>query len=223
MARLYHYWLSPGSRFIRLLLAEKGLEVDLVLEEPWLRRPGFQQLSPSGWPPVLVTGGGVPALSDSRAISEYLEETVTGSDLLGRNPLERAEVRRLLGWCETRFAAEVIDPLLYERFYRTEMQAGDPDTATIRLARQNLPFHLSYMNGLSEQRRWLAGDQMTHADLMVAACLSVLDYVSEVPWDKFGDLKDWYSRMKSRPGFRSLLADRIAGYPPPKHYNDLDF
>jgi glutathione S-transferase len=44
-----------------------------------------------------------------------------------------------------------------------------------------------------------------------------------VPWDQHGRAKDWYARIKSRPAFRPLLADLIAGAPPPKHYADLDF
>ena len=35
--------------------------------------------------------------------------------------------------------------------------------------------------------------------------------------------KDWYARVKSRPGFRPLLADRVSGVTPPTHYADLDF
>ncbi|WP_417516547.1 glutathione S-transferase family protein [Minwuia sp.] len=223
MATLYHYWLSPGSRFIRLQLAERNIAFDLALENPWERRPAFLKLSPSGWPPVFAAGGGVPAMSDARAIAEYVEETQGDGGLLGENPLHRAEVRRLLGWFDTRFAGEVSDLLVYERIYRSEMKAGTPDPATIRVARQNMRFHLDHVSQLAEQRRWLAGDAMSLADLMAAAHLSVVDYLGEVPWDAFPEVRHWYSRLKSRPAFRPLLADRVSGFPPPDHYDDLDF
>lgn len=223
MATLYHYWLSPGCRFVRLLLAEKGIACTLELETPWAPRPGFRKMSPSGWPPVLTLGGGVPALSDARAIAEYIEETAGGEGLLGSNAVERAEVRRLMGWFETRFAAEVSDQLLYERRYRVETGAGSPDASVIRTARRNLKFHLAHIGELAEGRRWLAGNSMTLADLAAAAHFSVLDYLAEMRWEEAGEVRDWYSRMKSRPSFRPVLADRVPGLPPPSHYDDLDF
>ena len=53
--------------------------------------------------------------------------------------------------------------------------------------------------------------------------LSALDYFGEVPWAEFPAAAEWYVRMKSRPSFRSLLADRVPGQPPVSHYAELDF
>ena len=61
------------------------------------------------------------------------------------------------------------------------------------------------------------------ADLMAAVQLSAIDYLGDVPWDDHEVAKDWYARLKSRPSFRSLLADNLPGAPPPPHYADLDF
>ncbi|NDI06577.1 MAG: glutathione S-transferase family protein, partial [Rhodobacteraceae bacterium] len=36
-------------------------------------------------------------------------------------------------------------------------------------------------------------------------------------------VKDWYAKIKSRPAFRNILSDQVSGFPPPRHYNDLDF
>jgi glutathione S-transferase len=44
-----------------------------------------------------------------------------------------------------------------------------------------------------------------------------------VPWDAHEPAKEWYARIKSRPSFRTILADHIPGVPPPAHYADLDF
>ena len=60
-------------------------------------------------------------------------------------------------------------------------------------------------------------------DLAVAAHLSALDYFGEVPWSEFPAASEWYVRMKSRPSFRSLLADRVPGQPPVAHYAELDY
>jgi glutathione S-transferase len=50
-----------------------------------------------------------------------------------------------------------------------------------------------------------------------------VDYLGDVPWDEDEMAKDWYARLKSRPSFRALLADRAPGMPPAAHYADLDF
>jgi glutathione S-transferase len=44
-----------------------------------------------------------------------------------------------------------------------------------------------------------------------------------MPWEKFPEIKHWYSRIKSRPSFRSILADKIIGIPPRGNYALLDF
>jgi glutathione S-transferase len=51
----------------------------------------------------------------------------------------------------------------------------------------------------------------------------VLDFIGDIDWAKFPPAKEWYVRIKSRPSFRSLLSDRIAGMTPPGHYAELDF
>jgi glutathione S-transferase len=44
-----------------------------------------------------------------------------------------------------------------------------------------------------------------------------------VPWAEFPEAKAWYARLKSRPAFRPLLAERVPGFTPPDNYADLDF
>ena len=72
-------------------------------------------------------------------------------------------------------------------------------------------------------RNFLAGDRLTYADLAAAAHLSAADYLGDVPWNEDEAAKAWYARVKSRPSFRALLADELAGIPPSKTYADLDF
>ena len=65
--------------------------------------------------------------------------------------------------------------------------------------------------------------QLTYADLAAAAHLSAADYLGDVPWNEDETAKNWYARLKSRPSFRPLLAETMAGIPPSKTYADLDF
>ncbi|MCW5729797.1 MAG: glutathione S-transferase family protein [Alphaproteobacteria bacterium] len=222
MRILYHLWLSPYCRKVRVALKEKGLEFELELERAWERREAFLALNPAGQVPVLVEPDG-RAYADSAAICEYLDEAYPDRPLVGFDPPGRAETRRLLAWFDQKFAREVTENLLGEKHYRRLRGQGHPNSEYMRAGQQNLHYHLDYISFLAERRTWLAGDDLSLADIAAAAHLSALDYLGDVPWDEHPGAKDWYARIKSRPSFRPLLADHIPGLPPPRHYADLDF
>jgi glutathione S-transferase len=100
---------------------------------------------------------------------------------------------------------------------------GAPDMELVRAARANIRTHLRYIGYLAGSRKWLAGDALSHADLAAAAQLSCIDFLGDVPWDENETAKLWYARVKSRPSFRPLLADRLPGLAPSPVYADLDF
>ena len=82
---------------------------------------------------------------------------------------------------------------------------------------------MEYVGWLAETRKWLAGGTLSLADFAAAAHLSSLDFIGDVDWALSPAAKEWYARVKSRPGFRGLLTDRVPGVTPPAHYADLDF
>ncbi|MBZ0130385.1 MAG: glutathione S-transferase family protein [Rhodobacteraceae bacterium] len=221
MHRLYHVPLSPFCRKVRLVLAEKRIEVELIEERYWEKRKDFILMNPAGMVPVLKADG--LTLAESSAICEYLEEVHPEPPLMPTKPSERAEVRRLNFWFDDKFHREVTANLLYERVNKKITQSGYPDSANVKAGSRNIKFHLDYMTELLEQRRWLAGDRLSLADFAAAAHLSCLDYIRDVDWDRSALIKEWYATIKSRPAFRSLLADNVPGFPQPPHYADLDF
>ncbi len=221
MIRLYHVPLSPFCRKVRLVLAEKRLEVELVEERYWERDADFLRRNPAGKVPVLKMDG--RNMAESTAICEYLEERHPEPPLLPKDPESRYEVRRLVSWFDDKFHHEVTSKLLYERVNKKLSGEGYPDSGAVKSGARAIRFHLDYMHWLLDQRRWLAGDVMTLADFAAAAHLSALDYISDVDWNHSENVKDWYAKIKSRPAFRSILADHVPGFPAPAHYADLDF
>ncbi|MGR3570248.1 FtsZ-binding protein FzlA [Brevirhabdus sp.] len=221
MNRLYHVPLSPFCRKVRLVLAEKKVEVELVEERYWEENPEFLRRNPAGKVPVLRIGG--HTLSESQAICEFLEETISEPPLMPRDPAARAEVRRLVMWFDDKFHHEVTSKLLYERVNKKITGKGYPDSTNVKSGAKRIKYHLDYMGWLLDQRRWLAGDVLTLADFAAAAHLSSLDYIRDVDWNRCPQVKDWYAKIKSRPAFRSILADQVSGFPQPSHYADLDF
>ena len=218
---LISHVLCPYVQRVAIVMMEKGIEhqrrdVDLANKPQW-----FLAISPLGKTPVLDVGG--HALFESAVICEYLEETFPNPALLPAAPEERAEVRRLVGWFDDTFHAEVTSKLLYERVNKKITGEGYPDSKNVKAGATRIKYHLDYMSWLLDQRRWLAGDVMTLADFAAAAHLSALDYISDVDWHRSDNVRDWYAKIKSRPAFRTLLADQVPGFPQPAHYADLDF
>jgi glutathione S-transferase len=162
-------------------------------------------------------------MSESQAICEYLDETAPTPPLVPRDPLDRYEMRRLCAWFDDKFHEDVTAKLVYERVNKKVMGLGYPDSRNVKAGAQAIRYHLDYLSWLLEGRRWLACDVMTLADFAGAAHLSCLDYISDVDWHAFPAVKDWYAKIKSRPAFRTLLADQVPGFPQPAHYADLDF
>lgn len=222
MRTLYHLPLSPESRKVRILLAEKTLDFAPVIEKEWERRHEFLAMNPAGEVPVLVEPDG-RVLAAHTAICEYLDEAYPDRPLIGFSPEARAETRRLVAWFDGKLRAEVADNLLHEKVMKQFLRLGAPDAGAVRAGTHNIHHHLAYIGYLSERRRWLAGDDFSLADIAAAAHLSCIDYVGDVPWEDHPEAKEWYARVKSRPSFRPILADRIAELKPPKWYDDLDF
>jgi len=229
MLTLFHSPYCPHSRFVRLALAEIGLEARLVEERTWERREEFLAMNPAGNTPVLVAEGH-PPVPGAAIIAEFLDDTL-GKQLGERRlmPAEagrRVEVRRLMSWFNDKFFAEVSGPLTAERLYKRHLAAGaggSPETEVLRAARSNIRYHLAYIGWLARTRDWLAGDRLSFADLAAAGHISAADYLGDVPWKEDEAAKAWYARVKSRPAFRALLAETISGIPPSATYADLDF
>ncbi|NDF11196.1 MAG: glutathione S-transferase family protein [Proteobacteria bacterium] len=221
MRLLYHYPLSPFSRKVRVFLKEKDLAFDLEIENYWERRREFLIMNPAAQVPVLVEDD--VTLSDSTAICEYLEETVTTRPLMGKTPAERAEVRRIAGWFNNKFYYEVTKYLLDEKVFKYLRKQGEPETEFIHAGKHNMTYHLDYIAHLVKKRRWLAGDAFSFADITAAAHISVIDYLGDISWSHSQAVKDWYALVKSRPSFRPLLQDRVTGFKPPEYYEDPDF
>jgi glutathione S-transferase len=195
MLRLHHVPLCPFCRKIRIVLREKGLTAELVEVQPWDKPDELLRLNPACEAPVL----------------------------LGRDRAQRNETRRLVAWFDSKFAREVTELLWREKLVKRWARRGFPRSEVVREGAQNIRFHLTYIDYLYQQRKWLAGDSMTLADIAAAAHLSVLDYLGDVPWDTAPGARDWYAKMKSRPSLRPILMDRLTGLKPPAHYDDPDF
>ena len=225
MPSLLQFRLDPQSRLIRLMLGEYGVAAALEDIRPWRREPALLDLNPAAETPILLEPG-EPAIVGVLASLHHVEVSYAPAAVEGLVPAhgaDRSEMWRLLQWVLVKFNDEVTRYVLEEKFVKRDQGSGAPDPAVLRAAKANMAEHMAYFAWLLASRRWLGGEHMSLADFALAAHLSVLDYMGDIAWDNVPDVKTWYARMKSRPAFRPLLADRVAGMPAAATYADLDF
>lgn len=213
MRRLTHLLLSPPSRLARLLIAEKRLACDPVAaEDPSVHLPAFTDMDGSRYEGLW-------------AIIDHLEGNYPDQPMIPADARARAETLRLLDWAMGPFHDNVTGKIVYEkasqRFTGSKARRA-PDMNIVRDGREALKAALKQLGDAAESHGYLASRDCTIGDLAMAAHLSALDYFGEVAWSDFPAATEWYVRMKSRPSFRSLLADRVPGQPPATHYADLD-
>lgn len=222
---LYHFAFHPASRAARLALGEARMEWVDAPVRPWEPDCPLEGMNPSGMPPVLHVQdrGRSLVLCELASILGWVEDQQKTVLLLPSDTYERAEARRLTVWFERRFSDEVDAVLLHERLEKPLLKLGPPEARALREGRDAMKNHLAMMENLTAERDWLAGRRLSQADLIAAAHISVLDYFGEIHWVSWPSLKTWYMKIKSRPCFRPLLADRFRGVQPSAWYADLDF
>lgn len=221
MVLLVHHTLSPFSRKIRVIMAEKKMLFVLREEEPWNISKDILKLNPAGDLPIFIFDGKI--ISGNYAISEYLEEKFTDPRLYNQDLLRRAEERRLCDWFDNKFYKEVYQNVVTEKVFKRFRDGLAPDSRRLKAGLNNLKFHMEYIDWLAERNNYLAGQEFSMADAAAAAHLSILDYLGDIDWEAFKNAKLWYSKIKSRAGFQDILKDTIKGIYPSKHYKNLDF
>ena len=222
MFLLYHHSLCPFSRKARILLREKNIEFESVIEEYWKCRQGFIELSPEAQTPVIIDDKDNTVLSGINAIDEYLEEVFDDTNFIGESTQQRMKVRRVKEWFDVKFYHEVTKYIIREKVIKTIMRSGSPNSNAIRAAKKNFVNHLKYIEFLVRHSPYLCGDSPMIADFAAAAQISILDYLDDIEWNRYIAAKEWYSLIKSRPSFRLLLSDRVPYVIPAINYCNLD-
>ena len=221
MVLLVHHSVSPQSRKMRLIMAEKKMLFVLKEEEPWNLSESIQEINPSNDLPILVFDGNV--ISGNSAITEYLEESNPQYKLMPEDPKERAEVRRIMEWFDIKFYNEVYKYIVAEKIIKRFHLKQAPNSKILKAGLNNLRYHMEYIDYLADKNNCLAGKELSLADLTAAAHLSIIDYLGDISWDEYKNAKLWYAKIKSRPSFRDILKDNIKGIHPSHNYTNLDF
>jgi len=221
MVLLIHHSISPQSRKVRIMMAEKKVLFVLKEEKPWQLSDEIRKINPAGDLPIFIFDGHVVA--GNYAVSEYLEEAYPEIKLIHGNPMQKAETRRLTDWFDHKFHDEVYKYIIGEKILKRFKTGMAPDSKALKAGINNLKYHMEYIDWLTERNNYLSGDEFSLADVTASAHLSILDYLGEIDWETYKNAKLWYSKIKSRPSFKEILKDTIRGIPPSENYQNLDF
>ena len=222
--KIYYHPICPFSRLLRCILFEKKITAELIQEPFWERRIEFLQINPLCQTPTIIHQNSKYPISGMWAVLEFLEEIFEGDSILGDNLEIRANNRYLLDWFCNKFFNEITKYILREKIIKTMLRSGAPNSKFIIAAKKNLSYHMEYIEYLLGENRYITNDIFSNiVDFAAATQLSVLDYVGDVFWKQDSRIKIWYSLMKSKQSFYSILKENIHGITPIPHYRDPDF
>lgn len=185
---------SPFVRKVRVVMAEKKLDYQLVLEDVWAAESAITESNPLGKVPCLVMDAG-EAVFDSRVIVEYLDMLSPVGKLIPAGGRERIEVRTWEALSDGMLEAAILARLEGQWAGRTPEQRS-----AAWIDRQMAKVHSSIgamSNGLGD-KPWCAGAHLTLADIGVGCALAWLEFrFPEIGW------------RKDRPNLARLL-DKLA-------------
>ena len=193
---------SPYVRKVRIVMAEKKLDYQMVLEDVW-GSDAILKANPLGKVPCLVMEGG-EAVFDSRVIVEYVDTLSPVGRLIPASGRERAEVRT---W--EALADGVVDASILARLEQTwnGRSAGERSPAWIARLMSRVDEGVKAMaRGLGE-KPFAAGIYLSLADIAVGCALGYLDFrFSEIDWrTPHPNLARLADKLAQRPSFIDTL------------------
>ncbi len=192
---------SPYVRKVRVVMAEKKLECEFVLENVWSADTLIQQSNPLGKVPCLIMDDG-GAMFDSRVIAEYMDIMSPVGKLIPGQGRERAEVK-----CWEALADGVLDAAVAVRLERTLRPAALQSEAWIERQWGKVTAGMAAMSAGLGDKPFCAGNNYTLADIAVGSALGWLDFrFPEFQWrDEYPNLTRHFDKLSERPSFRETV------------------
>ena len=183
---------SPFARKVRILLAEKGLPYELVVDVPWNAETQVPDFNPLGKVPVLVLDNG-ETVYDSRVIAAWLE-SLGGRALIPADAHERLRVLRMEA------LADGVSDAAAAIFVERRCPPAQISEDWINRQQQKVDRGLAALSTLLAEQSWCVGGDFSLADAAVLSCLGYLDF-------RFPDL-DWRGRHPGLAALSARLAER---------------
>ena len=195
---------SPYVRKVRIVMAEKKLDYQFVLEDVWAQNSTMSASNPLGKVPCLVMEAG-EAIFDSRVIVEYLDTLSPVGKLIPVQGRERAEVKT---W--EALADGVMDAAQLARLEATWAGRAEGQRSDAWIARQmdKIDKALQAMNKGLGEKAYCSGVHFSLSDVAVGCALDYLDFrFAEIDWRKtHPKLAKLQEKLTQRPSFMETQA-----------------
>jgi glutathione S-transferase len=191
---------SPFVRKVRIVLAEKKIEYEFVIDSPWLADSKVPDINPLGKIPVLMLDDETP-LFDSRVIVEYIDNVTPNNKLFPAPNRERTEVKRWEaladGVCDAAVAA------LLEGKRAKKEQSAD----WIVRQRGKVIRGLEFMAEELGDKSFCMGTHISMADIAVGTALGYLNFrFPDIDWrNAHPNLAKLYDKLLQRPSFADTV------------------
>ena len=191
---------SPYVRKVRIVLAEKKIDCDLVLDSPWVEGNQVAASNPLGKIPVLLLDDESP-LYDSRVIAEYLDTVAPNNRLLPASGRERISVKR---W--EALADGVLD-VVVAAFLEARRPDGERSPSWIERQRGKVNQALKVMSDDLGDQPWCHGSGLSLADIAVGCALGYVSFrLGDIRWrEQYPNLAQLYEKLMQRPAFAETV------------------
>lgn len=192
---------SPYVRKVRIVMAEKKIEYEFLLENVWAADTGIQQSNPLGKVPCLIMEDG-GAMFDSRVIAEYLDTLTPVGKLIPAQGRDRAGVK-----CWEALADGVLDAAILVRLEKTLRPATQQSQEWIERQMGKVHAGLKAMSTGFAEKPFCAGNQYTLADVAVGCTLGWLSFrFPELAWrNDYPDLGKLFDKLSERQSFKDTV------------------
>lgn len=193
---------SPYVRKVRVVMAEKKLDYELLLENVWASETTIQQSNPLGKIPCLVMEDG-GAMFDSRVIVEYLDTLTPVCKLIpASSSRERASVK-----CWEALADGVVDAGILARLEKTLRPPEQQSSSWVDRQMSKIHAGLKSMSAGLGETPFCVGNQYTLADVAVGCALGWLSFrFPEITWrDDYPSLARLFDKLSERPSFKDTV------------------
>jgi glutathione S-transferase len=191
---------SPYVRKIRIVLAEKKIDYELVIDSPWTEGNQVAALNPLGKVPVLVLDDD-STLFDSRVIAEYLDTVAPNNRLIPVSGRERIGVKR---W--EALADGVLDAAV-AALLESRRADGERSPSWIERQRDKVTQALRVMSTELGEQPWFHGNGISLADIAVGCALGYVSFrLGDIRWaEQYPNLAKLYEKLMQRPAFAETV------------------
>lgn len=199
--KIYETHTAPNPRRVRMFLAEKGIEMEYVevdLAAGENLTPAMRAKNPTTKIPFLEFDDGI-CIGETIAICRYFEELHPENPLMGRTPLEKAQVEMWQRRVEFHFMLPIGMCFQHTSGYFKDRMI--PVVEWGKVSGDNAQAYFDELNKHLEVSTYLVGDYFSIADIVLLCAIDFARVVKIRPSDEHTHLLRWYKKVSARPSY----------------------